>query len=113
MSSRADRPPSASPPPPSNRSRKRSTRPTPTPRHLKGRRIPLSARIVAIADTFDAITHRRRYRGGSSAEKAKRAILEGRGTEFDPELVDLFTFPPVFTRILETERTVARWREPV
>jgi HD-GYP domain-containing protein (c-di-GMP phosphodiesterase class II) len=83
------------------------------PRHLKGRRIPLTARVVAIADTFDAITHRRRYRDGSSAEKAKQVILEGRGTQFDPELVDLFVFPPVFARILETERDVARWREPV
>jgi HD-GYP domain-containing protein (c-di-GMP phosphodiesterase class II) len=83
------------------------------PRHLRGRRIPLTSRVVAIADTFDAITHRRRYRGGRSAEKAKQVILEGRGTEFDPDLVDLFVFPPVFARILETERDVARWREPV
>jgi HD-GYP domain-containing protein (c-di-GMP phosphodiesterase class II) len=83
------------------------------PRHLKGRRIPLASRVVAIADTFDAITHRRRYRDGSSAEKARNVILEGRGTEFDPDLVDLFVFPPVFARILETERDVARWREPV
>jgi HD-GYP domain-containing protein (c-di-GMP phosphodiesterase class II) len=83
------------------------------PRHLKGRRIPLSARVVAIVDTFDAITHRRRYRGGRSAAKANAAILEGRGTQFDPELVDLFVFPPVFARVLETERDVARWREPV
>jgi putative nucleotidyltransferase with HDIG domain len=83
------------------------------PRQLKGRRIPLSARVVAIVDTFDAITHRRRYRGGSSAAKAKEVILEGRGTQFDPDLVDLFVFPPVFARELETERDVARWREPV
>ncbi|MFL5607255.1 MAG: HD-GYP domain-containing protein [Gemmatimonadaceae bacterium] len=83
------------------------------PRHLKGRRIPLSSRVVAIADTFDAITHRRRYRDGSSTAKAKEVILEGRGTQFDPELVDLFVFPPVFARVLATERDVARWREPV
>jgi putative nucleotidyltransferase with HDIG domain len=83
------------------------------PRHLKGRRIPLSARVVTIADTFDAITHRRRYRDGSSAEKATEVILAGRGTQFDPELVDLFVFPPVFARVLETEREVTRWREPV
>jgi HD-GYP domain-containing protein (c-di-GMP phosphodiesterase class II) len=83
------------------------------PRHLKGRRIPLSARVVAIADTFDAITHRRRYRSGRSTENAKNVILDGRGTEFDPDLVDLFVFPPVYARILETERDVARWRQPV
>src|SRR4051812_19451142 len=34
------------------------------PRHLRGRRIPITARVVAIVDTFDAITHRRRYRDG-------------------------------------------------
>lgn len=83
------------------------------PRGLKGRRIPLSARVVSICDTFDAITHRRRYRVGRPAERARDAILEGRGTQFDPELVDLFVFPPVFERILETFRDVARWREPV
>jgi putative nucleotidyltransferase with HDIG domain len=83
------------------------------PRHLKGRRIPLSARVVTIADTFDAITHRRRYRDGSSAQKAREVILAGRGTQFDPELVDLFVFPPVFARVLETGRDVERWRAPV
>jgi len=65
------------------------------PRRLKGRRIPLSARVVAIADTFDAITYGRRYSKARSAEEAKRAILEGRGTQFDPDLADLFLSPPV------------------
>jgi HD-GYP domain-containing protein (c-di-GMP phosphodiesterase class II) len=83
------------------------------PRHLKGRRIPLTARIVSIADTFDAITHRRRYRDGRSVETAREAILQGRGSQFDPELVDLFVFPPVFSRIVEMSREVARWSEPV
>ena len=83
------------------------------PRRLKGRRIPLGARVVSIADTFDAITHSRRYRGGRSVEKAKEVILDGRGTQFDPQLVDLFVFPPVFTRIVATWREVSRWRQPV
>jgi HD-GYP domain-containing protein (c-di-GMP phosphodiesterase class II) len=83
------------------------------PRHLKGRRIPLTARIVAIADTFDAITHRRRYRDPRSAQTARDLILQGRGTQFDPDLVDLFAFPPVFARILETADEVRRWPEPV
>lgn len=83
------------------------------PRQLKGRRIPLSARVVAIADTFDAITHRRRYRDSGSVEKAREAILQGRGTQFDPDLVDLFAFPPVFARILATERSVVHWQKPV
>jgi HD-GYP domain-containing protein (c-di-GMP phosphodiesterase class II) len=83
------------------------------PRHLKGRRIPLTARVVAIADTFDAITHGRRYRGKRSVEKAREVILEGRGTQFDPELVDLFILPPIWQRILATYRSVRRWRKPV
>ena len=69
------------------------------PRGLKGRRIPLAARVVAIADSFDAITHRRRYRDGRTGNQAAEMIAAGRGTQFDPELTDLFLFPPVFARI--------------
>ena len=70
------------------------------PTHLKGRRIPLSARIVAIADTFDAITRRRQYSHARSTEIAREIILQGRGVLFDPELVDLFVFPPIYERIV-------------
>jgi putative two-component system response regulator len=83
------------------------------PRGLKGRAIPLSARLVAIADTFDAITHQRKYSHRRSAEIARDIILDGRGTQFDPDLVDLFTLPPVFARILAAEREVERWKSPV
>lgn len=83
------------------------------PRRLKGRRIPLNARVVSIADSFDAVTHSRRYREGRSADAARTMLLEGRGTQFDPELVDLFVFPPVFARVLDTARDVSRWREPI
>jgi HD-GYP domain-containing protein (c-di-GMP phosphodiesterase class II) len=83
------------------------------PNQLKGRRIPLPARIVAIADTFDAITHRRQYSDGRSVEEARRIILEGRGTEFDPQLVDLFLLPPVWARVVATHRRVSGWHEPV
>ena len=83
------------------------------PRHLKGARIPLAARVVSIADTFDAITHSRRYRDGRSANVACDMILQGRATQFDPDLVDLFVFPPVFSRVLDTAREVSQWREPI
>ena len=83
------------------------------PRHLAGLRIPLSARIVAIADTFDAVTHSRRYRGGQSVEVAREVVLGGRGSQFDPELVDLFVFPGVFEEIVKAEQRTARWSEPV
>jgi HD-GYP domain-containing protein (c-di-GMP phosphodiesterase class II) len=83
------------------------------PRGLKGRRIPLSARVVAIVDTFDAITHRRPYHNGQPAEVARQALIDGRGTQFDPDLVDLFLFPPVYARITEAEREVEEWKPPV
>ncbi len=68
-------------------------------RGLKGKRIPLSARVVAIADSFDAITHRRRYSHARSFNEAVKAIAEGRGTQFDPDLVDLFLTPKVLEKI--------------
>lgn len=83
------------------------------PRGLKGRRIPLAARIVAIADTFDAVTHRRRYRGAQSIATGLDVINAGRDTQFDPELVDLFVFPAVVERLEEAERAVASWSTPV
>jgi HD-GYP domain-containing protein (c-di-GMP phosphodiesterase class II) len=74
------------------------------PRGLKGKRIPLPARVVAIADSFDAITHRRRYSHARSFAEAVKAIAEGRGTQFDPELVDLFLSPPVLAKIEKAMR---------
>src|SRR2546423_9308765 len=74
------------------------------PRCLKGKRIPLQARIVAIADSFDAITHRRRYSHARSLGEALRAIREGRGTQFDPQLVDLFLSKPITARIEKAMR---------
>lgn len=69
------------------------------PRHLKGKRIPLEARIIAIPDTFDAITNSRRYSEARSVTEAIRLIGEGRETQFQPELVDLFLSPPVLDAI--------------
>jgi HD-GYP domain-containing protein (c-di-GMP phosphodiesterase class II) len=83
------------------------------PRGLKGRRIPISARVVSIVDTYDALTHGRRYRNALPAEKARQLLLEGRGTQWDPDLVDLFLFPPVFARVTTAERKVVEWDAPV
>jgi HD-GYP domain-containing protein (c-di-GMP phosphodiesterase class II) len=74
------------------------------PRRLKGKRIPITARVVAIADSFDAITHRRRYSAAKSLKEATTAIAEGRGTQFDPQLVDLFLSPSVLTEVAEAMR---------
>ena len=72
------------------------------PRGLRGERIPLAARAVSIADTFDAITHTRRYNNARSLEVALSAVRKGRGTQFDPALVDVFTTPAV-VRLVEQE----------
>lgn len=76
------------------------------PRGLRGRRIPIAARVIALADTFDAITHKRRYRTGRSATHAADVIAAGRATQFDPELTDLMLTPPVWSRIIEAHRTI-------
>ena len=69
------------------------------PLGLKGKKIPFEARVVAIADSFDAIIHRRRYSHAKSFEEGTKAIAGGRGTQFDPELVDLFLSPPLLVEI--------------
>lgn len=70
------------------------------PRGLRGKQIPIEARIVSIADTFDSVSHRRRYRDGAGFLTALDVIAEGRGTQFDPELVDLVLFPPVTQQLV-------------
>jgi HD-GYP domain-containing protein (c-di-GMP phosphodiesterase class II) len=69
------------------------------PRGLRGKQIPIEARVVSIADTFDAVAHTRRYRRGAGAAAALRVVAEGRGSQFDPELVDLVLLPPVAARL--------------
>jgi putative nucleotidyltransferase with HDIG domain len=60
------------------------------PRGLKGLAIPFGARIVAVADSFDAMTSDRPYRKGLSIEAARNILLAGRGTQWDPDVVDAF-----------------------
>lgn len=78
------------------------------PKGLGGNRIPIAARVVMIADTFDAITFRRRYRDGRTTREAARIICDGAGTQFDPGLVQLMMQPPVFERIQAAHRQHAR-----
>jgi HD-GYP domain-containing protein (c-di-GMP phosphodiesterase class II) len=80
------------------------------PRGLAGQEIPRSARIVAIADTFDAITHARRYSRGQSREAALDVIRRGRGAQFDPELVDLFLAPDVQAEVQAAGQRLAQPR---
>ena len=56
------------------------------PEGLKGEEIPLEARIMAIADVYDALVSKRVYKDSYSFDRADQIILEGMGTQFDPGL---------------------------
>ena len=60
------------------------------PYGLKGEEIPLSARIMAVADVFDALVSKRSYKPGFPIDKAFDIIKEGAGTHFDPNIADIF-----------------------
>jgi len=60
------------------------------PQGLKGEEIPFLARIIAVADTFDAITSNRAYRSATAAEKALAIVDEVAGTQLDPVVVEAF-----------------------
>ena len=60
------------------------------PAGLKGTEIPLQSRIICIADAFDAMTSDRTYQRGKSKEAAVDELRRNSGTQFDPELVEIF-----------------------
>jgi len=60
------------------------------PEGLQGEEIPLIARIIAVADTYDAIIHERSYHRGVSKGEAVAEITENTGTQFDPKIVTVF-----------------------
>ena len=60
------------------------------PQGLAGDAIPTSARLMAVADVYDALISRRVYKEGMPHEKAVAIITEGRGSHFDPDIVDAF-----------------------
>lgn len=60
------------------------------PDRLAGKQIPLGARILAVADAFEAMTSERPYRKALSRSEALSEITRGKGTQFDPEVVDCF-----------------------
>jgi Response regulator containing a CheY-like receiver domain and an HD-GYP domain len=73
------------------------------PNGLRGEDIPLSARIMAVADVFDALVAERVYKKAMPYEKAMEIILEGAGTSFDPVIVEAFSH---IARELYDKRTV-------
>lgn len=60
------------------------------PQGLSGEEIPLSARLMALADVYDALISRRVYKEPMPHEQAMRIMVDGRGKHFDPELLDAF-----------------------
>jgi putative two-component system response regulator len=60
------------------------------PRGLKGDEIPISGRLMAVADVYDALISKRSYKPPMPHEKAVQIIAEGRGSHFDPDIVDAF-----------------------
>ena len=60
------------------------------PLGISGDDIPISARLMAVADVYDALISRRVYKEGMSHEQAVQLIIEGRGKHFDPDITDAF-----------------------
>lgn len=77
------------------------------PDGLSGERIPLSARLMAVSDVYDALISRRVYKPAFSHEEALRTIIAGKGTHFDPDIVE------AFIANAETYRAIAhRYKDP-
>lgn len=60
------------------------------PDHLVGSMIPVEARIMAVADVYDALACKRSYKAAMAPELVAKIILEGMGTQFDPALKPVF-----------------------
>lgn len=60
------------------------------PEGLVGESIPISARLMAVADVYDALISRRVYKAAFSHDKAVKIIIEGKGSHFDPDMIDAF-----------------------
>jgi putative nucleotidyltransferase with HDIG domain len=71
------------------------------PRGLSGEEIPLGARIISMADVFDAVTQPRVYRNAEGIEDGIRLIRSGRGSRFDPALLDTLDQAAVTARWIE------------
>lgn len=83
------------------------------PQGLVGEQIPLSARLLAIADVYDALISDRVYKAGIPHSEAVGIIFQGRGSQFDPEMVDAFIdieheFQAIAQRFPNTEQDMQK-----
>lgn len=81
------------------------------PRGLSGSEIPLSARLMSVADVYDALISKRVYKDAMPHEEAVAIILEGRGTQFDPDALDAFSeivgeFQAIVARFADSDRAL-------
>jgi putative two-component system response regulator len=88
------------------------------PEGLAGDAIPVSARLMALADVYDALISRRVYKDGMSHEQAVAIIAEGRGKHFDPDVTDAFLdiqqqFVEIAQRYADTDHDMERKRERI
>ena len=86
------------------------------PTGAAGEAIPMAARLMAVADVYDALISRRVYKEGMSHEQAAAIIAEGRGTHFDPDVADAFLaiqdeFRAIAARYADSDADLARKRE--
>ena len=72
---------------------------------LNGRKIPVEARIAAVADVFDSLTRHRTYRPALRIADALRLVRDGRGTQFDPDVIDAFFAVEIEIRRVRRSRT--------
>ena len=82
------------------------------PEGLAGDAIPISARIMAVADVYDALISRRPYKNPFSHDQSVQMILDGRGQHFDPDIVDAFMalqdeFFAISQRYLDSDEEIA------
>ncbi|MFT3850544.1 MAG: two-component system response regulator [Propionivibrio sp.] len=80
---------------------------------LAGDAIPISARLMAVADVYDALISRRIYKDGMPHEKAAAIMVEGRGAHFDPDMIDAFLelqdeFRSIAARFADSDQDLAQ-----
>jgi putative two-component system response regulator len=83
------------------------------PMGLAGNDIPISARLMAVADVYDALISRRVYKAGMPHEKAVQIISEGKGTHFDPDIVEAFLefqdkFKEIAMRFADSDEDISK-----
>ena len=83
------------------------------PQGLSGDAIPLSARLMAVADVYDALISRRVYKEPMPHSQAVEIMVKGRGTHFDPDILDAFLslqdeFQSIANRFVDSEEDLIK-----